>query len=209
MDITNWLAYVSVIAALIAIPGPSSLLITLHGYEYGFKKTNNTIIGNLMGSLVLMGFSAIGLGVILTSSEVIFSIAKYIGASYLIYIGIKTLLKSPAELHVQYQEKFCNVSNYTLLKKGFLTGISNPKDLLFFAALFPAFLSPDGSLTTQLTVLMLTWLFVDYLLKVIYMTVGKKINSQFSSPKFLTLFNRFTGGLFVIFGMILVGSSRS
>jgi homoserine/homoserine lactone efflux protein len=209
MDITNWLAYVSVIAALIAIPGPSSLLITLHGYEYGFKKTNNTIIGNLMGSLVLMGFSAIGLGVILTSSEVIFSIAKYIGASYLIYIGIKTLLKSPAELHVQYQEKFCNVSNYTLLKKGFLTGISNPKDLLFFAALFPAFLSPDGSLTAQLTVLMLTWLFVDYLLKVIYMTVGEKINSQFSSPKFLTLFNRFTGGLFVIFGMILVGSSRS
>ena len=209
MAITIWLSYVGVIAALIAIPGPSSLLIALHGYKYGFKKTNNTIIGNLMGSLALMGLSAIGLSLLLTSSEVMFSLVKFIGASYLIYIGIKTLLNAAPDPHVQLQENTCDSSNFILLKQGFLTGISNPKDLLFFTALFPAFLSSDGSLSTQLTILMITWLSVDYVIKVIYMIVGKKISLQFSNPKFLTTFNRFTGGLFVTFGIILASSVKS
>jgi len=208
MDLTTWLSYVGVITALIAIPGPSSLLITLHGYKYGFKKTHNTITGNLLGSLALMGFSAIGLSLILTSSEVIFLLIKYLGASYLIYLGINTLLNATLEPQVQLQENLCEATSSKLLKHGFLTGISNPKDLLFFTALFPAFLNSDGSLPAQLAILMLTWLLVDYAIKVIYMLVGKKVSSKLSSPKFLTTFNRFTGGLFVTFGILLAGSSK-
>jgi len=104
MDTTTWLAYAGVITALIIIPGPSSVLITLHGYKYGFKKTNSTIIGNLIGSSVLMGLSAIGLSLILTSSEVIFSLVKYIGAAYLIFIGIKAWLNTATESHIQLQK---------------------------------------------------------------------------------------------------------
>jgi len=209
MDITTWLAYVGVITALIIIPGPSSVLITLHGYKYGAKKTHSTIVGNLMGSLVLMGLSAIGLSLILTSSQLIFSLIKYIGAAYLIFIGIKTWLNTSTEAHIQFQKNHCAPSRYLLLKQGFLTGISNPKDLLFFTALFPAFLSSAGSLAAQLSILMITWLLVDYAIKVIYLFVGKKISTQFSNPHFSTTLNRLTGGLFVTFGIILAGSVKA
>jgi len=203
MDITLWLAYIGVITALIAIPGPSSLLITLHGYKHGFKKANSTIIGNLLGSLVLMAGSALGLGLILTSSEVLYSITKYIGASYLLYLGFKTLLNAKSTKWSQPKDIMSNASNSSLLKQGFLTGVSNPKDLLFFAALFPAFLNMNGSLNVQLSILMLTWLAIDYSLKLIYMSVGEKLSIQFSKPNFLVLFNQITGGIFISFAFLL------
>jgi len=208
MDITLWLAYIGVITVLIAIPGPSSLLITLHGYKYGFKKANNTIIGNLLGSLVLMGGSSLGIGVILTSSTFLFSIAKYIGASYLLYLGIKTLLYAKSKKLSPLEDIIDNATSLSLLKQGFLTGLSNPKDLLFFAALFPTFLSADASLYFQLSVLMFTWLSIDYGLKLIYLLLGKKLNIQFSTTNLLVLFNQITGGIFISFAMLLVVSSR-
>jgi len=209
MDTTTWLAYAGVITALIIIPGPSSVLITLHGYKYGFKKTHSTIIGNLIGSLVLMGLSAIGLSLILTSSQLLFSLVKYIGAAYLIFIGIRTWLSTSPESHNRFQKNYSAPSPFLLFKQGLLTGISNPKDLLFFTALFPAFLSSAGSLAIQLSILMITWLFVDYAIKVLYLLAGKKINTQFSRPHFSTIFNRLTGALFVTFGIILAGSVKA
>lgn len=208
MEFTTWLSYVSIITALIAIPGPSSMLITLHGAKYGFKKANLTVLGNLAGSLVLMGLSALGLGAILTSSELLFSIAKYLGASYLIYLGIKTILSTPKN-KTNNDEIIQIESNSDLIKTGFLTGASNPKDLIFFAALFPAFLNKDSSIVTQLVILMITWLIVDYSLKVMYVFAGKKITHLFSNANFSTWFNRITGGVFIGFGAVLAGYNKT
>ncbi len=210
MDITTWLTFVTVISALIVIPGPSSLLITLHGAKYGFKKANFTILGNLSGSLVLMSLSVFGLGALLVSSEFVFSIAKYCGAAYLIYLGIKTILHSTkANEDTNGQNMLTSESNLFLLKVGFFTGASNPKDLIFFAALFPAFLNTDSSLFIQFVILMITWLLVDYLLKLIYLFVGGKISILFSKPNFSSWFNRITGGMFVGFGVLLAGYNKN
>lgn len=203
MDTTLLLAYIGVITVLIAIPGPSSMLISLHGYKYGFRKANATIIGNLLGTLVLMGLTIIGLGVLLTSSEVAFVIVKYMGASYLILLGVRTFILSPEETTGQPQGKLRDVSGYSLLKQGFLTGVSNPKDILFFTALFPTFLSVEYSMNMQMSILMIIWLVVDYSLKLIYLSIGRGLNNQFSNPNFLLILNKITGGAFVTFGMAL------
>ncbi len=208
MELATWLAYIGVITALIALPGPSSLLITLHGSQYGFIKSNNTIIGNVLGSFILMGLSAFGLGVVLTASDTVFSIAKYIGAAYLIYLGIKTWRASSVTKSDSLDSASLNEPSFTIFKQGFLTGVSNPKDLLFFTALFPAFLNEQAPLLMQLVVLMATWLVVDYAIKVIYVMAGKKIRTQFSKPNFLSMFNRLTGGMFVMFGALLASSNK-
>lgn len=210
MDITTWLSYVAMISALIALPGPSSLLITMHGYQYGFKKSNYTIIANLLGSLVLMLMSALGLGVLIATSESLFTLVKYLGAAYLIYLGVKTYGKSSSleknkNNNNTYQE---NESSTSLLKQGFFTGISNPKDLVFFAALFPVFINSEQPILGQFLVLMLTWLVIDYLIKTIYCFAGKRINKQFSSASFVTTFNRVTGGMFIAAGLALAGSNN-
>ena len=205
MELTVWLSYVAMISVLIAFPGPSSLLVTLHGYQYGFRRSNFTIIANLLGSLVLMILSALGLGILISTSDILFSSVKYLGAGYLIYIGIKTWRRSTAVLNNESTDIINDESNLSLLKQGFFTGISNPKDLVFFTALFPVFISADQPIIGQLLVLMCTWLVIDYLLKVIYSLTGKKINKQFSSGTFVTVFNRITAGMFIVAGMALAG----
>jgi threonine/homoserine/homoserine lactone efflux protein len=203
MDTTLLLAYIGVITVLIAIPGPSSMLISLHGYKYGYRKTNATIIGNLLGTLVLMALTTIGLGIILTSSEAAFTFVKYLGSSYLIFLGVRTCLLTSEKVMEQPQEKLSDVSGASLLKVGFLTGVSNPKDILFFTALFPAFLSTEYSMSKQMCVLILIWVLIDYSLKLIYLAIGRALNAKFSNPKFLLVFNKITGGVFVSFGLAL------
>ena len=209
MDLTAWLSYVAMISALIAFPGPSSLLITLHGYQYGLKRSNFTISGNLLGSFVLMTLSALGLGIIITTSETMFSVVKYLGAVYLIYMGIKTWRK--ASNHGDSSENIkmdTYESSGTMFKHGFFTGVSNPKDLVFFAALFPVFINSTRPILEQLLVLMITWLVIDYVIKAIYATTGTRINKQFSNNSFVTVFNRITGGMFVLAGVALANSGK-
>lgn len=209
MELSVWLSYVALISALIAFPGPSSLLITLHGYRYGLKKTNYSIFGNLFGSLVLMSFSALGLGVMLTTSELMFSVIKYLGAGYLIYLGVKIWNKKSIHdtdnIHSPKQEVH---SSKNLIKQGFFTGLSNPKDLIFFTALFPVFINSKSPIFWQLLVLMITWLIIDYAIKVVYASTGKRINRQFSNASFVTAFNRLTGGMFITAGVVLAGSNK-
>lgn len=208
MELTSWLSYVAMISALIAFPGPSSLLITMHGYQYGFKKSNYTIVSNLLGSLILMALSALGLGVLISTSETLFSFIKYLGAAYLIYIGVKTWRKSEVTANNKSTNNTNNESNISLLKQGFFTGISNPKDLVFFAALFPVFINSQQPMIGQFFILMFTWLFIDYMIKIIYSLTGKRINKQFSNSTFAKLFNRITGGMFIVAGMALAGSNN-
>lgn len=204
MEVTTWITYLAVISALIVTPGPSSILITVHGLNYGYRKAHITIVGHLLGSLVLMSLSALGLSALLMSSELAFSTAKYLGSAYLIYIGIKTLILPPASISDPDGGEFKHViCNHSLFKNGFLTSVSNPKDLVFFASLFPAFLSNEQLIFNQLIILMPTWLLVDYLLKVLYLSVGEKIRALFSSTFFKVWFNRLTGGLFMGFGVLL------
>lgn len=209
METSLWLSYVALISVLIAFPGPSSLLITMHGYQYGLKKTHYSIFSNLFGSIILMSLSALGLGAILTASEYLFTIIKYIGAAYLIYLGIKTWRKTSI-----IEGDACYLSGHnievrgTLLKQGFFTGLSNPKDLIFFTALFPVFINAQQPIIEQLFILMTTYIVIDYVIKIVYALVGKRINEQFSNQSFVRIFNRLTGGMFITAGVVLAGSNK-
>ncbi len=209
MDILTWLAYSGVITALIAFPGPSSMLISLHGYQYGLPQSNITIVGNALGSLVLMALAVIGLGAVLSSSHIAFQIAKGIGALYLIYLGIKTWKQSSPDLTLPgAKENALKISSISLLSKGFFTGISNPKDLIFFTALFPVFLKQETSLLPQFITLMATWVSIDYGIKLLYAVTGHSLRKKFTQPSFLNLFNKTAGGCFILMGLGLASANK-
>lgn len=199
MEFTVWFSYVAIITPFILFPGYSTILVTLHGFQYGVKRSNFTIIGNLLASLTLMAISALGLGIIISTSTVAFIIMKYLGAAYLIYIGIKTWFKASSSTNTSSKNnKFLSVSPYSMLKQGFLTGISNPKYLIFFVALFPGFINYEKPIFVQLIILMFTWLVIDYTVKLLYASTGRRISKQLSK-----LFQRATGGIFILFGLNL------
>lgn len=209
MELTTWLVYLSVISLLIFSPGPSALLCVSDGLKFGNKKTIPTIIGGAIAALVLMSISAAGLGAILVASKTLFFTIKMLGALYLIYLGHSTWKESSIKLddYVKTQHTLLDYSFWSLFRKGFMVGISNPKDLLFFIALFPSFMNADLPQTSQYLMLAGTWFVIDCTSMFMYAGLGSKISPWLSQPKTMTIVNRSVGGVFVVLGSVLAIST--
>ena len=209
MDALTWLTYVGVIFALIIFPGPVALLCTSHGLQFGRRQATATVLGGILSSLVLMVISSLGLGAVLATSETAFYALKMVGGAYLIYLGVMawrdTSSPAMASPNVAAGPK---VSASTRFRRGFTVGISNPKDLLFFAALFPNFIDVSQPQLLQFVILALSWLVIDFTLMSTYAGLGASISRWFQTPRRYKRFNRATGGLFITAGGSLMASNH-
>jgi len=208
MELSTWLLYISVISVLILSPGPSTLLCVSDGLKFGQKKAISTVLGGAIAALVLMTISASGLGAILIASKTLFLIIKIIGAFYLIYLGWTSFKSGSVKIpnNTITESKLVSHSFYKLFRKGFMVGISNPKDLLFFIALFPSFMNADLPQIEQYIVLACTWFFIDCLSMFMYAGLGSKISPWLSKSSNINLVNRAVGSVFIVLGSALVFS---
>ncbi|OLO11594.1 amino acid transporter [Chromohalobacter japonicus] len=212
MDLAVWMTYLGVITALILFPGPVALLCMHHGLRHGRRRALATVVGGAMASLALMALSSLGLGAILATSETAFLVLKAVGAVYLVYLGVQAW-RSPSEPMADPASEVGAVpaahhSRFRLFSKGFSVGISNPKDLLFFGALFPNFIDLGQPQWSQFAILAMTWLAVDLATMTTYASVGSTISRWFGTSRRVRLFNRTTGGLFMAAGGALATSHR-
>ncbi len=172
-----------------------------------------TICGLLLSSLVLIILSIAGLGAILAASSTLFNIVKYVGAAYLIYLGIKMWRSRPNNpTEGPSSEPGPNSDKATvstLIRTGFLVGISNPKDLLFFGALFPQFVATDASLMTQVMILTITWCSVAFIVMMGYAAIGSALTQRVNALNAKGILNRITGGVFVAAGGALAWAKRA
>jgi threonine/homoserine/homoserine lactone efflux protein len=221
MAFHQWLFFLLVISVLIAVPGPSAILCMTHGAKYGAKKSIGTVLGGMLAALTLMFLSALGVGAILQASSTLFLLLKLVGAAYLIYLGINTWRTAPLQMVDQSDH---DAQNQVLVSfrhcffrhcffrhcflRGFIVGIGNPKDLLFFGALFPQFIDTTSSIASQFLILALTWSIVDSLFMFSYVLAGKKISSFLARLGGGKLFHRLTGSVFIFAGGALVSASR-
>ncbi len=209
MEISLWVAYVGVISLLIFSPGPSTILCLNHGVKYGAARSIPTVLGGCVASLLLMTLSAFGLGVLLLTSAKAFFAIKLVGAAYLIYLGIGLWREGSKAFSAISNEPIEKTSSgMDKLKIGFLVGISNPKDIIFFAALFPNFISMENPQAIQFAQLSLTWFVIDFAGMFAYSSVGLKVAPWFAQQKNMLRFNRFLGGFFVTAGGLLALSNR-
>ena len=209
MTLHLWLAYTGLIAVLIAVPGPTALLSMTHGLRYGRRRALATVVGGVLAAMTLMTASALGLGAILAASTTAFTVLKVVGAAYLIWLGISAwrdnsmpdsavIAGQPAEMP----------GSLKLFRKGYMVGISNPKDLLFFAALFPNFIDASQPHAIQFATLAITWAALDLSMMFAYACAGRRLSTLFASQKRLRLLNRTIGSLFVFAGSALAISAR-
>jgi len=199
-----------VISLLIFSPGPSALLCISDGLKYGNKKTIPTILGGAIAALLLMSISAIGLAAILVASQLLFVTIKIVGACYLIYLGFCAWKENPIAITDPIDNKRATAQQYSwfrLFKKGFMVGISNPKDLLFFIALFPSFMSADLPQTEQYIVLACTWFVIDCSSMFMYAGLGNKIAPLLKKTSTLQLVNRIVASVFILLGSALLIST--
>ena len=150
-----------------------------------------------------MVLSAVGLGAVLTESAEIFNFLKILGASYLIYLGVKIWF-SPIEKIVNETSVNGRSSKpFSLFKEAFFVTSSNPKALVYVSALLPQFINNQLSLLPQIVTLALTSAVIQFIIFMFYVILANNTRHWLGSPSKRKFFNRFSGITFVGFGVVL------
>lgn len=207
MSLELWLLYLLASIGLSLTPGPNGLLSLTHGASFGFRRTICTVLGGAVGFLLLIAASLAGMGALLAASERAFTVAKWIGAAYLVYLGIK-VWRSPVTVLAVGSSAAASVESRPLrmFAQGLFVAASNPKGLIFFAAFLPQFIVPGVSYGIQLAVLGGTFVVVEIIYELMLAGLAQRIAPWLARHG--RWFNRLTGGTFVGMGAVLVGTQR-
>jgi threonine/homoserine/homoserine lactone efflux protein len=130
--------------AIIIIPGPSVLFVISRGVALGRKAALATVAGNAAGAAIQAVLVSVGLGSIVARSTAVFNAVKFIGAFYLVWLGIKAF-RARKSLTMPSADDGIDRSTRRIVREGFTVGISNPKTSVFFAAVLPQFVAQGGS----------------------------------------------------------------
>ncbi|MCH4295007.1 LysE family translocator [Shewanella sp. 3B26] len=203
MSPDTFLLYLAAILLIAISPGPMAMLSMSHGMHFGKKRSLATALGSVLAALCLMLASAAGLGALLAATEYGFTVLKWCGAAYLLYLGIKLLLTKAHPSDIKLEMPKGKGTAVDLFRQAFLVGISNPKDLLFFAALFPQFIDMSAPQGPQLAILAGTWAVVDFSFVMIYASLASMLAPKLSASNRLHWFDRTSGGVFVSLAALL------
>lgn len=140
----SFLAFALASFLLVIVPGPSVLFVISRGVALGRRAALATVAGNAAGVYVQVLFVAVGLGAVISRSAVVFNVIKFAGAAYLVYLGVQAL-RHRRQLSTVLDVAGTYRPTRHLLREGFLVGIANPKAAVFFAAILPQFVNPDGA----------------------------------------------------------------
>lgn len=209
MSLHLWLIYAVTVCVLSMTPGPCMLLAATHGLAHGRRRTLITTAGSIMALLLMIIASALGLGAILAASETAFSVLKWIGAAYLIYLGIKTW-RSPGDhvgLHTRTVGR-AQATAWQLFRQGFWVALSNPKAIIFFGALFPQFVDVTLPQFPQYLVLTVTFVAGEVFWQMMYAFGGARLAQRLGPGGWGKALNRLSGGTFVGLGALLSAAHR-
>ena len=197
---------VSVIAIVMAIsPGADFVMIMRNSIFSGRKAGLISSLGVSISLWFHIAYSIAGLAVIIANSILLFSIIKYLGAAYLLYIGWKTI-KSDSDLEIT--EASGSMSPYTALKNGFITNILNPKAPIFFLSIFTQFVDPDTPIVVQVmygAIISLTHL-AWFSCVAIFLTQPSLLQA-FKNSK--TTIEKLVGGVLIAFGIKIATHTSS
>ena len=207
MSLQTWLLYVTTVFFVSGTPGPNMLLTMTHGIHYGVRRTTITCLGLASGLSLIMAGSAAGLGALLAASETLFTIVKYAGAAYLVYLGIKVWRATPTPV-AESGTAAGQQSAWGLFRSGFLVSMSNPKAFVFFTALFPQFMDASQPQAEQLAVLAATFFAIELSWNFLYAAGGARMARWLNTARRLKMVNQVSGGVFVGAGLLLTSVSR-
>ena len=165
LDITNLSLFVISVFLLSVTPGPDMAYVVGQSVANGRRAGVISAAGVALGSCTHALFSIVGLTALIAASPVLFSVVKYAGAAYLVYLGTRLILDSfkKRTLDSEQPDIKRNARLNELLSKGFITTLTNPKVLLFFVSFFPQFVVPGGEhYTASLLVLGLAYTLVAF-----------------------------------------------
>ncbi len=197
MNLDTWLLFSGAVLVVILIPGPLSLLMISNSLNFGLRRSYPAFLGGVFASICLLSASALGLGALLLASEQLFSALKIVGALYLFYLAWQSWQQSRLPSAGAEVPQSPAVPRFgALFGRAFVLGASNPKDILFFAAFLPQFLSAEQAFLPQLLIMIATWTVLDLLCKLAYGLGAHGAARYLRSGSGQSWFNRTSAALF-------------
>jgi threonine/homoserine/homoserine lactone efflux protein len=206
MSLEIWIAFAIAAMFVLVIPGPTLILVISKAIAHGRKAVFPLVTGVVLGDLTAMTLSLLGLGAIVAASATLFSVLKWIGAVYLIFLGIK-LWRAHPDTHEPFaaDEK----QHRSLLKNAFIVTALNPRSIAFFVAFLPQFITPHGHPVPQLLLLGATFLVLAAFNATMYAIFAGQLRETIHHPKVRRWFNRSGGTALIGAGILTAMLERS
>lgn len=207
--LANLLAFTGVAVLLIAVPGPSVLFVIGRSISLGRRGGLLSVTGNAAGEAVHVVAVALGLGVLVAESALLFTVVKLLGAAYLVYLGVQTIRHRKAAVAQDAPAPARGTGR--LFRQGLLVGLSNPKSIVFLAAVLPQFVDRQaGAVPLQLAVLGAVFVVLAVLSDSGWALLAGTARRWFSgSPKRLQRLDATGGAMMIGLGGVLATSSRA
>jgi threonine/homoserine/homoserine lactone efflux protein len=207
IDPATLTAYVAIVLGFVFIPGPATLLTVTRAASSGTKVGIATGSGIATGDLVHTFMAIIGISALIAASAALFSTIKYIGAAYLVYLGLRAILqKAPAG----FIRRAPPISASRAYRQAVLAEVLNPKTALFFLAFLPQFVRPEnGSIALQLSVLGILYVLLGLVSTLAYAVSAGRLGDFFRrNPTVLKWQSKVVGGIFCALGLRLALEHR-
>lgn len=205
MTLDDYLLFLPACFALNMAFGPNNLLSLSNGARDGTLRAVAAASGRLVAFAIMIAIAGLGLGTLLTASELAFAVVKWLGATYLVWLGIKLLrADAPAPDRAAAGP---SQSLGALIRQEFWVAAGNPKAILIFTAFFPQFVVPQDY-AASFTLLGASFLMLEGVAITIYALIGARLGRYVRSARPFRWFNRISGGLMIGFGLLLAAARR-
>ncbi|WP_426446789.1 homoserine/homoserine lactone efflux protein [Siccibacter colletis] len=200
MTLDWWFAYLLTSVILSVSPGSGAINTMTTAISHGYRGAAASIAGLQTGLAIHIVLVGVGLGTLFSRSLLAFEILKWAGAAYLIWLGIQQWRAAGAlDLNTLAHTQ----SRGRLFKRAVFVNLTNPKSIVFLAALFPQFIVPQQPQVMQYVVLGVTTVVVDIIVMIGYATLATRIAAWIKGPRQMRALNRVFGSLFMAIGALL------
>lgn len=208
IDWTTLITYIAIVLGFVFIPGPATLLTVARATSSGTRVGIATGAGVAAGDVIHTFMAIVGISAIIAASATLFSVVKYLGAAYLVYLGIQAILsKTPAD---PAATRALPITAQKAFRQAILAEVLNPKTALFFLAFLPQFVRPEnGSVALQLTILGIIFVLLGLLSCVIFAVSAGSLGSYLRrNPVVLKWQGKIVGGIYCVLGVRLALQER-
>jgi homoserine/homoserine lactone efflux protein len=206
MELSAWLTYLLATFILSLTPGPGVFSSISSGMHHGFRRGVWNAIGMQAANLIMVVVASLGLGALLLASQTLFTAVKWLGVAYLIYLGIVTWRSRPKA----FQEGAADTATTAreIFMRGFWVNATNPKGIIFFAAILPQFIDVARPQLAQYAIFAATTFAVDLVAMAGYTALAARVLKLMRDPGRIRWVNRTIGGAFVAAGVALASLRR-
>jgi homoserine/homoserine lactone efflux protein len=206
MSLTTWFAFSVASIVLLMIPGPTVLLVVSYALTQGKRVALATAAGVALGDFTAMTLSLAGLGALLVASASLFTVLKWVGAAYLVYLGIRLWRSQPRLPDV---EEVAAAPARGIFGHAFLVTALNPKSIAFFIAFVPQFIDHDAPLLIQLVIMEATFVTLATVNALAYALAADQLRLRIRRPGVLKWLNRTGAGCLVGMGVATAAIGRN